>query len=153
DGSLPDGIVDNRDVRVVQPEELAEFGQIHLFAGIGGGALACRLAGVPDDFPIITAGVPCQPASQAGKRLGSADERWLWPEFFRLLRDLGSHYALVEQPPGIISLNDGAEWGEILGTLAEIVPSYEVLCVAAADVGAPHKRERIWIACDRPVAD
>lgn len=153
DGSLPDGVVDDRDVRTVQPSEIAHHEQIHLFAGIGGGALACRIAGVPDDFRLITAGVPCQPSSQVGKRLGSLDERWLWPEFFRLLRGLGSHYALVEQPPGIVSLNDGAEWLDILGTLAEVVPGFEGSRVSAADVGAFHERERIWLVACPAVAD
>jgi site-specific DNA-cytosine methylase len=152
-GELPDGFVDNRDIRLVQPHELEGYGQIHLFAGMGGGPLACRIAGLPDDFGIITAGVPCQPASQAGSRLGDADERWLWPEFFRLLRHLRSRYALVEQPPGIVSLHDGREWNWILGELAEIVSDFEVARVSAADVGAPQERERVWIVAFPEMAD
>jgi site-specific DNA-cytosine methylase len=145
DGSLPPGDVDERDVRTVSPADLRGYGQLHFFAGIGGGALACRLAGVPDDFPIVTAGVPCQPASVAGKRRGASDERWLWPQFLELLRDVGGHYALMENPAGLLTLDDGRAFGGILGGLAELGRDAEWSRVSAADVGAPHERERIWL--------
>jgi DNA (cytosine-5)-methyltransferase 1 len=134
-------------MRLVQADDLRGYGQVHFFAGIGGGALACRMAGVPDDFSITTAGVPCQPASVAGNRLGESDERWLWPEFLRLLGDrvLRHHYALVENPPGILTLADGGAFAGILASLAEMRRDVEWSCVSAADVGACHERERVWI--------
>lgn len=146
-GDLPAGHVDERDVRLVSPTDLQGYGQLHFFAGIGGGALACRLAGLPDDFPIVTGGVPCQPASQAGKRLGENDERWLWPQFLALVGDrvLRFHYVLAENPAGILTLADGAAWAGIMAALAEGGRDAEWIPVSAADVGSSHERERIWL--------
>lgn len=145
EGHLPNGTVDERDIRTVDPHSLNDYGQIHLFAGIGGGAVACRLAGIADDFRLITAGVPCQPASVAGQQLGADDDRWLWPEALAFLRALGRHHALLENPPGLLTLNDGREFGTILGELAEIGRPVEWDCVSAASVGAHHQRERLWV--------
>src|SRR5258708_24816290 len=82
---LAPGDVDDRDIRDIAPNELVSYTQCHFFAGIGGWSYALRLAGVPDDFPLWTGSCPCQPFSSAGKRLGFADERHLWPSWFHLI--------------------------------------------------------------------
>lgn len=90
---------------------------------------------------LLTAGVPCQPASRAGKQRGSADDRWLWPEALRLLRHYQPTWALFENPPGIGDVG-------LAGILAEVeAEGYEVRVhgVPACAVGAPHRRERYWI--------
>ncbi len=90
---------------------------------------------------LLTAGVPCQPASRAGKQRGSADDRWLWPEALRVLRLLHPTWALFENPPGIGDVG-------LAGILAEVEGAgYEVRVhgVPACAVGAPHRRERYWI--------
>ncbi|MGH7774661.1 MAG: DNA cytosine methyltransferase [Candidatus Binatia bacterium] len=90
---------------------------------------------------IITAGFPCQPHSLAGKRRGGADERNLWPETLRLIREVEPRYALLENVPGILA-NGYA--GAVVGELSEI--GYDCIwnCVPAAAVGAPHLRWRWW---------
>ena len=80
------GEVDERSIADVTPDDLKGFEQCHFFAGIGGWSYALRLAGWPDDRPVWTGSCPCQPYSAAGKRKGAADERNLWPEFYRLIR-------------------------------------------------------------------
>lgn len=84
-GLIPDGVVDERSIVDVRPEDLDGYAQCHFFAGIGGWSLALRLAGWPDDREIWSGSAPCQPFSSAGKRAGTADERHLWPAFYRLI--------------------------------------------------------------------
>lgn len=86
DGALPPGDVDGSDIRDITPDDLKGYTQCHFFAGIGGWPLALRQAGWSDDRPVWTGSCPCQPWSPAGKRLGAADERDLWPDFHRLIR-------------------------------------------------------------------
>ena len=96
------------------------------------------MAGLVD---IITAGFPCQPHSFAGKRLGADDERNLWPDTLRTIGEVGPDYVLLENTPGILS-NGYA--GTVVGQLSEIGYDARWAVVSAADVGAPHRRERWW---------
>lgn len=66
---------------------------------------------------IVTSGFPCQPISSAGKRLGTDDERWLWPEIVRVIRDVGPRIIFLENVPTLIT---GGFAGDILGDLAEL---------------------------------
>jgi len=92
---------------------------------------------------IFTAGFPCQPHSVAGQRCGESDERNLWPDTLRVIRDVGPAYVLLENVPGILA--DPGYAGTVVGQLAEI--GYDCLwdCVSAVAVGAPHERERWWV--------
>lgn len=91
---------------------------------------------------VLSAGFPCQPESLAGKRLGKNDERYLWPEVGRIIRDLRPRFALLENVPGILS---GGNFGSILGDLAEVGYDCEWTCLAASSFGAEHKRERVFV--------
>ena len=90
---------------------------------------------------MICGGFPCQPVSVAGKRKGQDDDRWLWPEFGRLIRELRPRYVLVENVPGLLIRG----MGDVLGDLAKLGYDAEWGCVSAASVGAPHLRKRIFI--------
>jgi DNA (cytosine-5)-methyltransferase 1 len=96
-----------------------------------------------DDWKVdlIAGGFPCQPVSLAGSRKGKEDERWLWPEFARVLRVLGPKYALLENVPGLLSLG----FSDVLRDLAEIGYDAEWEVLPASAFGAPHKRERIFV--------
>lgn len=140
-GDLPAGAVVCRDVREVTVDELRDYTQWHLFCGIGGIPYGLRLGGWPDAWPILTAGFPCQPTSLAGKRLAQADPRWLWPEVIRLVRGLRPPVVLLENPPGLLVRG----FGDVLGDLAAAGYDASWRVLAAADVGAPHRRDRVWV--------
>src|SRR5262249_25050190 len=91
---------------------------------------------------LICGGFPCQPVSLAGRRRGAADERWLWPEFARLLRVLRPRFALLENVPGLLA---GGGMAEGRGDMAALGFDAEWDCIPAAAVGAPHLRYRVFI--------
>ena len=102
------------------------------------------------DIDLICGGYPCQPFSVAGRKGGEEDPRHLWPEYFRLIRELRPRYAVGENVGGHIRLG--------LDSVLEDLDSenYTARCfsVEAACVGAPHRRERIfWIAENMADAD
>ena len=94
-----------------------------------------------DQIDIISAGFPCQPWSVAGNRKGTEDERWLWPHIFRLVREIRPRNIFLENVPGL--LYGGIE--HVLGDLASVGFDAEWTSVRASDVGAPHRRERVFI--------
>lgn len=143
-GLIAPGEVDTRSIEDVHPDDLKRFTQCHFFAGIGGWSLALRLAGWPDDRAIWTGSCPCQPFSAAGKGLGVADERHLWPHFHHLIWQCRPAVVAGEQ----VASAAGRDW------LATVRADLEALgyAVGAADlcsasVGAPHIRQRLyWVA-------
>lgn len=94
---------------------------------------------------LVAAGFPCQGASVAGKRRGTDDARWLWPEVWRITRECGASMLFVENVPGLLTVNSGAAFATILGDLAALGWVAEWDCVPAAAVGAPHVRDRVFL--------
>jgi DNA (cytosine-5)-methyltransferase 1 len=94
-----------------------------------------------ESVDLICGGFPCQPVSVAGKRLGQADARWLWPEFARIVRMVRPYYVLVENVPGLLV----GGMGDVLGDLAEIGYDAEWGVLSAKDMGAPHLRKRVFV--------
>jgi DNA (cytosine-5)-methyltransferase 1 len=145
DGHIANGIVDERSIKDVQPNDLTDFTQCHFFAGIGGWSYALRLAEWPDDRPVWTGSCPCQPFSDAGQKGGTKDKRHLWPDFFRLIRERRPSTVFGEQ----VASKDGLAWLDIVSADLESA-DYAVgaadLC--AAGVQAPHIRQRLWFVAD-----
>ena len=98
-----------------------------------------------DNIDIMSAGFPCQPWSVAGARKGTEDERWLWPHIFRLVREIRPRSIFLENVPGLF--HGGIE--HVLGDLASVGFDAEWISVRASDVGAPHRRERVFILAHR----
>ncbi len=120
---------------------------------------AARIADVRDvtaadceGTDMIVGGFPCQPVSVAGKRLGINDPRWLWPPFAQLLRVVRPRFVLVENTPGLLSVNDGAAMSEVCGDLAALGYDTEWHRISAASMGAPHLRHRIFIVAHAAIA-
>lgn len=144
-GLIAPGDVDERSIVDVRATDLVGYDQCHFFAGIGGWSYALRLAGWPDDRPVWTGSCPCQPFSAAGKRQGKADERHLWPEFFRLIRECGPDTVFGEQVAAAI----GLDWLDHVSDDLEGV-GYAVgsIVLPACSVGAPHLRQRLWFVAE-----
>ena len=96
-GQIAPGIVDERSIEDVRPDELAGHAQCHFFAGIGIWSLALRQAGIPDDYRVWTGSCPCQPFSSAGSKGGDKDERHLWPVFAKLIEACRPNIVIGEQ--------------------------------------------------------
>ncbi len=143
-GHIAPGVVDTRSIEDVTPNDLIGFNQCHFFAGIGGWSLALRRAGWPDSRPAWTASCPCQPFSQAGKGIGFADERHLWPS---------AHWLVGQRRPVVVfgeqsGSADANDWIDLVQNDVE-APGYAFGAVAfpSASVGAPHQRDRAyWVA-------
>ncbi len=93
---------------------------------------------------LICGGFPCQPVSLAGKRQGVDDERWLWPDFARIIRKLRPRYAILENTTGLLTAGIDA----VLGDLAALGYDAEWSVLSACAMGAPHTRERVFIVAD-----
>lgn len=93
---------------------------------------------------VLTGGFPCQPYSVAGKQKGTADERHLWPEMLRAIREIKPRWVVGENVRGLISWNGGMVFQEVQTELE--AEGYKVLpfLLPAASVNAPHKRDRVW---------
>lgn len=93
---------------------------------------------------LVLAGIPCQGNSVAGRQLGTDDERWLWGELWRVVRECGARWLFLENVHGIYTA-PGDPLGEILETLAASGWAAEWDSVPAGTVGAPHLRDRFFL--------
>jgi len=101
-------------------------------------------------FPdIITGGFPCQPFSVAGKQKGTSDDRHLWPEMFRIIKAFKPRYVIGENVRGIINIQDGVVFETVCTDLESEGYEVQPFIIPAAGVGAPHRRERVWIVAIR----
>ena len=141
-GLIPQGDVDDRSIVDVRGSDLRGYEQCHFFAGIGGWPYALQLAGWEGEC--WTGSCPCQPFSVAGAGKGTADERHLWPAFRRFIEECGPPVVFGEQ----VASKDGRLW--LAGVRADLEAcGYGVGAadLAAASVGAPHIRQRLyWVA-------
>ena len=93
---------------------------------------------------IITGGFPCQPYSSAGKRRGKEDERHLWPEMLRAIREVSPRFVVGENVRGLTNWSGGLVFEEVCAELESYGYQVAPVIIPASGVGAPHKRERIW---------
>ena len=96
------------------------------------------------DVHILTGGFPCQPFSQAGRRKGKEDDRYLWPGMFRVIREFQPDWIIVENVVGIISMVLDEVCLDLENEGYEIQP----FIIPAVAVNAPHRRDRVWIVAN-----
>jgi DNA (cytosine-5)-methyltransferase 1 len=93
---------------------------------------------------VLSGGFPCQPFSVAGQRKGTDDERHLWPEMLRIIREVQPRYVLGENVRGLLNWSDGLVFEQVCTDLE--AAGYEVTpyILPACAVNAPHRRDRVW---------
>jgi DNA (cytosine-5)-methyltransferase 1 len=97
-----------------------------------------------NQIDILTGGFPCQPYSMAGKRLGKEDERHLWPEMLRAIREIKPRIVVGENVFGLLSWNGGMVFDEVHTDLETEGYQVQAVVIPAAAVNAPHGRDRVW---------
>ncbi len=141
DGLIAAGDVDERSIVDVRADDLKVYTQCHFFAGIGGWSVALLLAMWEDDRPVWTGSCPCQPFSSAGKQKGKADERHLWPVWFRLIAECQPAIIFGEQVAAAIA---HGWWDDVADDLESEGYACGAAVLPACSVGKPHKRDRLW---------
>ena len=94
---------------------------------------------------IITGGFPCQPFSVAGKRKSTADDRYLWDEMLRVIRETKPRWVIGENVEGIVNINEGMVLRQVLNDLENEGFKSQCIIIPASGIGAWHQRKRIWI--------
>ena len=99
---------------------------------------------------VISGGFPCQPFSNAGKRKGVADDRYLWPQMLRIVGEVQPRWVVGENVFGLVSWNGGMVFRKVLTELESAGYDVWPYVLSACAVGAPHRRSRIFfIACKK----
>jgi len=98
---------------------------------------------------ILSGGFPCQPYSLAGKRLGKEDERHLWPEMCRIIREIKPDWIVGENVFGLVSWSDGLVFDEVQTDLETAGYEVQAFVLPACAADAPHRRDRVWIVAYR----
>ena len=98
-----------------------------------------------DKVDIICGGFPCQPFSAAGKKRGTDDNRYLWPEMLRIIQGIHPTWVVGENVPGVINL----ALEDVCLDLEKEGYEVQSLIIPACGVNAPHKRDRVWVVAHR----
>lgn len=96
------------------------------------------------NIDIISGGFPCQPYSVAGLRKGTADERHLFPEMLRVIKEVQPRWVVGENVRGLVSWGRGLVFDEVCADLEGEGYEVQSFLIPAASVNAPHQRQRIW---------
>ena len=94
---------------------------------------------------LICGGFPCQPFSVAGKRRGTKDNRYLWPEMLRVVSAIKPKWVIAENVHGLLSINGGMVFEQVLSDLETECYEVTTFVVPACAADAPHRRDRVWI--------
>jgi DNA (cytosine-5)-methyltransferase 1 len=97
---------------------------------------------------IITGGFPCQPFSVAGKRKSTADDRYLWDEMLRVIREVKPRWIIGENVEGIININEGMVLRQVQTDLEKEGFQSQCIIIPASGIGAWHQRKRVWIVAN-----
>lgn len=104
----------------------------------------------PAPVDLLTGGFPCQPFSQAGRRRGTEDDRYLWPEMLRVIHEFHPRWVIAENVGGLITWSGGMVFEQVCIDLEDEGYGVQAFVIPAAGVNAPHRRDRVWIVahCD-----
>ncbi len=111
-------------------------------------ALGKSLASTESPF-ILTGGFPCQPFSQAGRRRGEEDDRFLWPEMLRVIQEFSPLWVIAENVRGLLTQGGGVVFERVCTDLEAAGYEVQPIIIPAVSVGAPHRRDRVWFVAHR----
>ena len=98
---------------------------------------------------ILTGGFPCQPFSQAGRRKGTDDNRYLWPEMLRVIKEFRPEWVIAENVRGLLTIQQGVVFEQVCLDLEDTGYEVQPLIIPAVAVNAPHRRDRVWFVAHR----
>ena len=98
-----------------------------------------------ETLTILTGGFPCQPFSHAGRRKGTADDRYQWPNMFQVIQNVKPDWVIAENVRGLVTWNDGMVLEQVCTDLESEGYEVQPFIIPACAVNAPHRRDRIWI--------
>ena len=102
-----------------------------------------------DEIFLLTGGFPCQPFSQAGKRRGTSDNRYLWPEMLRVIREFQPTWVVAENVRGLLTISEGLVFEQVCLDLEREGYEVQAFVIPAVAVNAPHRRDRVWLVAHR----
>lgn len=102
-----------------------------------------------ETLTILTGGFPCQPFSHAGRRKGTADDRYQWPNMFRVIQNVEPDWVVAENVRGLVTWNDGMVLEQVCVDLESEGYEVQPFIIPACAVNAPHRRDRVWIIAHR----
>ncbi|MEO0295547.1 MAG: DNA (cytosine-5-)-methyltransferase [candidate division WOR-3 bacterium] len=98
---------------------------------------------------LLTGGFPCQPFSQAGRRKGTQDDRYLWREMFRVIQLTKPKWVVAENVRGLLTIEQGVVFQQVCSDLESEDYEVQSFIIPAVSVNAPHRRDRVWIIANR----
>lgn len=98
---------------------------------------------------VLTGGFHCQPFSVAGKRKGTDDDRYLWPEMLRAIREIRPRWVVGENVRGFVNWSQGMVLDTVFADLEALGYEVQPFVLPACAVNAPHRRDRVWIVALR----
>lgn len=141
-GDIADLIADTNDTRSRTPEN--EDNQNGTQSDIERKGQSLHRTGRHDSV-ILTGGFPCQPFSQAGRRAGTSDDRYKWPDMFSVIRNVRPDWIIAENVRGLVTWNDGMVLETVCADLESEGYEVQPFIIPAVAIGAPHRRDRVWI--------
>lgn len=102
-----------------------------------------------ETLTILTGGFPCQPFSHAGRRKGTADDRYQWPNMFRVIQNVKPDWVIAENVRGLVTWSDGMVLEQVCVDLESEGYEVQPFIIPACAVNAPHRRDRVWIIAHR----
>jgi DNA (cytosine-5)-methyltransferase 1 len=108
-----------------------------------------RRIGEKTHVDLLTGGFPCQPFSQAGRRKGTDDNRYLWPEMLRVIREFEPTWVIAENVRGLLTIGQGMVFEQVCLDLEDSGYEVQPFIIPAVSVNAPHRRDRVWFVAYR----